>query len=321
MYAGLSKSSWDKLDSAISCFSKFEKFVGYSFAWPLSYDDILSFCTWSQSHSSLKASTIKAYISALATVHKLRNMEENFSSNYLVKIALKGIENLELYKGVKKYKRSAMSLPLLKIIGSRIASSNWTRKNKQVFWVACTVAFFGSCRLGELLGEHEHKFDPFLTLLWQDLCVRPDSVTIHIKSPKSRVPTGEFIDLFPFSDSTCCPVKSIQFLSSLNTKSNNGKNPVFMFDSGKLLTKQCFNTTIKQLLARDIGNNGFIITGHSFRQAIPTVLAKYPDLVKYNHIMGWGRWCSSAYLSYTKLQLCQKICTFSKIATELNKSL
>ncbi len=318
VYAGLSKSSWSKIDSAISCYSRFEKFKGSTSVWPLSHDDILCFCTWTQSHTSLKAITVKAYISAIATVHKLHNLEEQFSNNYLVKLALKGIENMELYKSNRVTKRSAMSLPLLKIIGSRIASSNWSQKNKQVFWVACTVAFFGSCRLGELLCEHEHKFDPFSNLLWQDVHVRSDSVTIHIKSPKSRAPGGEFIDLFPFSDATCCPVKSLTFLQSL-FKINNSERPVFMFDSGKLLTKQNFNTTLQQLLARDIGKFGYKITGHSFRQAIPTALANFPELVKDNHIMGWGRWCSSAYLSYTKLQLSQKKCIFAKIASVLNK--
>ena len=281
--------------------------------------DILDFCSWAQSRTRLKSNTIKAYIFALATVHKLRNMKENFSCNYLVKLALKGVENLELYKDIKLAKRSAMPLPLLKIIGSRIASSNWSKTNKQVFWAACTVAFFGSCRLGELLGEHEHIFDPYTTLLWQDLTIRSDSVTLHIKSPKSRSPSGEFIDLFLFSDSTCCPVKSISLLQSLCIGPRSIARPVFCFDSGKLLTKQNFNATLQQLLANDIGKSGYKISGHSFRQAIPTVLAKYPDLVKDNHIMGWGRWCSSAYLSYTKLQLCQKKCIFSKIAMLLNK--
>ncbi len=198
-----------------------------------------------------------------------------------------------------------MNLPLLKILGHEIAKSNWSKLNKQVFWSACTIAFFGSCRMGELLPLTETKIDPFVTLLWKDIKVKSDSCIIHLKSPKSRQPGGEFIDLFTFSDTSCCPVAAIKFLQSLISIQRNFDWPVFTFDSGIFLTKAKFNQTIKLLLANSFQHDSFI-SSHSFRQGIPSALAKFPDMVKDNHIMGWGRWCSDAYLSYTKLKSDQK---------------
>ncbi len=317
--AGLTRSSWEKLSSAVNCFEKFEHDQRKKFDWPLSHVVIVEFCTWAFSKQLLKASSIKAYVSAIATVHRLMGLEEKFSGNYLVKLALRGAENMELYKARPRFQRRAMSVPLLKIIGNEIAVAAWSKVNKQVFWVACTVAFFGSCRMGELLCSNEKSFDPFTTLFWRDLTIRKDSITIHIKAPKSRNPAGEFIDLFCFSDVSCCPVKSMSLLQVLSAHSKLNSNPVFMFDTGKLLTKQNFNVTVRKLLSKRLDLSADLISGHSFRQAIPTILAKHPDLVRDNHIMGWGRWCSSAYLCYTTLQLNQKKCIFGKIADVINK--
>ncbi len=184
--AGLTKSSWEKLGSAVNCFEKFEREHKGKFVWPLSHDVIVDFCTWAFTKQQLKASSIKAYVSAIATVHRLRGLEEKFSGNYLVKLALRGAENMELYRTKPRLlQRRAMSIPLLKLIGNEIACAAWSKVNKQVLWVACTVAFFGSCRMGELLCSKEGSFDPFTTLLWRDLTIRNDSITIHIKSPKS----------------------------------------------------------------------------------------------------------------------------------------
>ncbi len=114
-------------------------------------------------------------------------------------------------------------------------------------------------------------------------------------------------------------MKSLSLLQVLSAYSKPDSNPVFMFDTGKLLTKQNFNLTVKKLLSKRLNLSADLISGHSFRQAIPTILAKHPEMVRDNHIMGWGRWCSSAYLCYTTLQLDQKRYIFGKIADVINK--
>ena len=94
-----------------------------------------------------------------------------------------------------------------------------------------------------------------------------------------------------------------------------------MFSNGTLLTKQKFNETVKFLLCGKMGNICANITGHSFRAGIPSILAKFPELANDEHIMGWGRWCSKAYMGYTRLKLDQKFKMFMKIVHVLNLSM
>ena len=102
--------------------------------------------------------------------------------------------------------------------------------------------------------------------------------------------------------------------------SNSKENPVFMFKNGSLLTKNIFNEKVRNLLKGPLGEAGKNFSGHSFRAGIPSALAKYPELVSDNHIMGWGRWGSAAYISYTRLKNDQKRKIFGKISVVLNNS-
>ncbi len=94
---------------------------------------MLDFCEWAARSQKLKATTIKNYLISLATLHKLQHLPDNFSNSYVIKLAIRGAANLELYNGSNYSTRRAVSLPLLKIIGSAIANTNWSVKNKQVF--------------------------------------------------------------------------------------------------------------------------------------------------------------------------------------------
>ena len=84
------------------------------------------------------------------------------------------------------------------------------------------------------------------------------------------------------------------------------------------LTKTRVNSMLPQLLSPHLGPDSCEISGHSFRAAIPAVLARHPDVANSSDIMGWGRWKSQAYLSYTRLKLRQKKDAFSKITNLLN---
>ena len=95
-------------------------------------------------------------------------------------------------------------------------------------------------------------------------------------------------------------------------------SPVFRFSNGSFLTKTMVNSMLPQLLLPHLGPVSCKISGHSFRAAILAVLAKHPDVANSSDIIGWGRWKSQAYLSYTRLKLRQKKDAFSKITNLLN---
>ena len=227
---------------------------------------------------------------------------------------------MELYSDVVKETRKVMTLtlPLLKILGNEIAKVDWEDNSKQVVWSVFTLAFFGSFRMGELLSPQENSFSPKDTLLWKDVSfLSPSHLIVHIKTPKSRIPDGEFIDIFEFSGHNVCPVRSLcRLRDSLSHVDQN--SPVFRFSSGQLLTLKKVNSILPQLLSTHLDADSGCITGHSFRAAIPAILAKHPDVANSSDIMGWGRWKSEAYLSYTRLKLKQKQDAFTKITDLLN---
>ncbi len=234
-----------------------------------------------------------------------------------MKASLKGIENLEIYSDNSKASRKVMTLPLLRILGHEVSKSPWSENSKRVFWTVCCMAFFGSFRLGELLPFRENYYCPEDSFLWEDVRVlQADHVLVHIKTPKGAKKGGDFVDLFPVPFAGLCPVAALRGLkSSVNP---SGKSLVFQFSSGKCLTPRTFTSTVQTLLAVHIGESSKEISSHSFRAAIPSALAKFPELTSSNEIMGWGRWKSEAYLCYTRLKQDQREKIFSKIITSLS---
>ena len=244
-------------------------------------------------------------------------MDSSGFDNFVLKNILRGKENLEFYDEKVKETRKVMTLPLLKILGNEIAKSDWESNSKQVVWSAFTLAFFGSFRMGELLSPQENSFSPKDTLLWKDVkFLSPSHIIVHIKTPKSRLPDGEFVDIFEFGGHNVCPVKALARLRDSTLVAQD--SPVFQFSNGKFLTLGKVNSILPQLLAPHLGADSGHISGHSFRAAIPAILAKHPDVAGASDIMGWGRWKSEAYLSYMRLKLKQKQDAFSKIANLLN---
>jgi len=319
LYSGFSNSTWNRHTAALNSFKKFYNIEFKKLTWPIDAGQINAYCNWALTKEKLSPSTVKAYILSIQSLHRLKGYENYIGWNYICKTLVRAAEN-EKEHCKNRFTRTAMNLPTLKLLGHGISKQNWSPHTKQVIWTACTVAFFGSFRMGELLAEHENYFDRNSTLLWGDIKKFKDEIIVHIKRPKSRNPKGEIVDLFPFPGHNCCPVKALEYLALLSKKAKLENKPVFMFENGKLLTKNSFNSTIKQILSLTLGKNSCYIYGHSFRAAIPSLLAKHPEISNRRDILGWGRWCSEAYNLYTRLQYDQKLNMYSKIVYVLNSS-
>lgn len=313
-----SENTWKKHSSALNNFNSYQKFLGYNVKWPIELDTLCSLVEWNFSKNKLKTSTIESYLASLKCFHKLENLNSENFNNYVLKTVLRGAESQELYSDVCKATRKVMTVALLKLIGHEIAITAWSIESKQIVWSACTTAFFGSFRLGEILAQKESNFSPNDTLLWKDIMfMSDDHILIHVKTSKSREKEGEFVDIFSFSGQGICPVKSLLKLKELSGSNYSPDLPVFSFSSSKFLTPRSLTQTIQTLLFPVIGSSSMEISGHSFRAAIPSVLAKFPEVSNSSEIMGWGRWKSSAYITYTRLQKDQKRAIFAKITSLL----
>jgi hypothetical protein len=268
---------------------------------------------------NLKPSTVRSYLSSLATLHKLQNKDAVNFSNYIVKALIRGAENLKLYAQHRKETRKIMTLPLLKLLGHALATCDWSPNSVQVFWACCLLLFFGSLRIGEVLPPSCFKFNPFETLLWEDIIFRKDSILVHVKIPKSKNPQGDFIDIFEFKGHGCCPVSALRTLRDSSPKPSVPNSPVFQFSSGKFLTPNLFNICLRELLRPLIGLDSDCLSAHSFRAALPSALATDPTSVLSTDLKLWGRWHSSSYSLYTRLKFDQRKSLFNKICLVLNK--
>jgi len=320
--ASMAINTWRRHISAWNSFEKYLSAKQLTAIWPLTIDLWGGYIVWAVTDCKLKSSTVKTYLSSLKLVHTLKGIEclDPFKIKILQMI-LTGAENLEIVKGSGATKsRKAFSLPLLKLTGHRIGVSDWPSGVKQIVWTALTLGFFTGVRLGEILSETEDRFDPTCTLLWKDILFRQDgSVLVHIKLPKVRKLEGDFIDIFEFPSSGCCPVASLKCLKKMQSEGGYKDDdlPVFCFPSGRLLTTHKVNLTLKNLLSDLSFNNTSLISCHSLRAAIPTHLAPEPDLVSVTKT--WGRWSSPCYQKYVRHDSAYKKKVFDKIRSAIEK--
>jgi len=297
--AAYSSSSWNSLICTKNSFSQFEILHGKSYSWPLTVETICKYVNWCFFTKKFEPSTIKTYLSNLATLHKLKNLEFSNFSSFLVKTHVRGVENLCLSNVHEKRCRRAMSLPVLKILGHEIALKNWSNDSKIVVWTAMCIAFFGSFRIGEILAKSEFAYNVIDTLIWNNVkFMDDDSVIITSNVTKNRTPGGESVSLFKFEGSFC-PVTALKNLHSVLPHDPN--LPVFRFVTGKLLTQRSFNNIIIECLTPHFGKKAKGFSGHSFRSGLPSALSGCEKFASVAAIKKWGRWSSDAYQRYTKL--------------------
>ena len=265
----------------------------------------------------MSPATIKTYVQSIATLHKLKSLSDESCNNFVTRTMLKGAENLNFYENKPSRQRNVMTLPLLRILGHELKKAeDWTVGSKSVVWTACLVGFFGSFRFAELLSKDDEKFNPFETLLWEDVVfLQEGSVKILNKIPKTRTKGGDSISLFPFENFGCCPIKALKKLKSFGFSCES--EPVFTFENRTFLTNAKLNEIIRFFLSKHIGAEANCYSCQSFRGALPSALASNPAFENDPTIKKWGRWQSSAFEKYTRLSHIAKKSLFKKFVNAL----
>jgi hypothetical protein len=291
---------------------KFEEYMKKKFVMPLNSETVRAYVTWCLSVKGLKVSTVKLYLSSLNMAHTLKGLDSPCKDRK-VELILNGAENVE---PVGPRKRRAMNMDLLLILGHRIATADWSKFSKQVVWTACTVSFYCSVRLGEILASQQSNFDRFSTLTWKNvLFLDRNEALLYIPSTKTSA-KGEFVDLFPVPGHSSCPVTALKKLRNMMEKENakwETAKPVFMFLSGKYLTVQSFNGLLRDLLEEVCGEGVDSISAHSFRAAIPSAISAWPEKFQTSDLKDWSRWRGQNYEMYCRLYRDQRRKLFGKI--------
>ena len=285
--------TWARHCSAWKLYLEFCKTFRIPNSLPIKIEYARGFVAWAIVNKKLKSETVKAYISSLNVAHSLGAFEDKkLNSDPCIKMALKGAKNCPDFMSVRKTNRLPMSIELLRILGHRLSRLNWSDFSKQVVWAACTSSFFTASRMGEILSPHDKKFDSTITLLWRNVKLFDDKeILVLVPFSKTTGFNGKLLDIFPLRDIGLCPASALARLKKLTV--NEGifceSKPVFMFKSGKFLTKAIFNSWIAEILG-DFTDDWHKITGHSFRSAIPTALSTHPKDYSTAIIKEWGGW-------------------------------
>jgi hypothetical protein len=313
-YAG---STWKRINAARNCLYKFAQHTNTHLTWPLDSHTTLKFTNWALSKKELTHTTVKAYLHDISLLHKLKEVDNSACNTFLIKTTLRGAENLAMYENENSLGKATISLALLRKIGSEIAKSKYSRKDKQVFWASCTTAFWGSFRMGEILAKNRDGIDRE-SLTWKDVIMRKDYASIRVKRPKVNKGT-DIVSLFAVDGLKCCPIRALRKLAELK---GTGDESPFTLDNGELLTQKVFTEQLK-IWALPHTSEEFVkrLTGHCFRSAIPTILAARPDIVSEEDIKIWGRWSSEAFEIYAKKSVQTKRIIFEKIKKAILSSL
>jgi hypothetical protein len=312
--ASASMATWKRHRSALACIELFAKYKNCSLSWPLTENFKCDFILWAFEKKKLSCKTIKLYLSSLELYQSLNCKNYETTKSTIADRMLKGIENVQLFSGMTKNVRKVCSFHILKILSHEIARQDWTVLSKQVIWTLCTVAFFGSFRLGELLPNSRENASQ---LYWSHVKFLNNSVRINVVVSKTK--KNEHIDLYELN-SSYCPVKALRKLFKLSNDvyTLSDKSPVFKFENNFVLTTAKATLYIRNLLRSRIGSEADFISGHSFRAAIPSVLANRPDIANDQDICVWGRWSSDSYKLYTRLTPDRRKFIFEKIVKCLN---
>jgi len=313
-------STWSKHCSAWKLYNEFAVSTNIKSDWPLDIKSARNFTVWALQTKKLKPNTVKSYLSSVKLAHSLENLKcDDLLKDDIIKMALKGAENLNMLSEKPIVVRVPMTMSLLQILGHRIAETNWKTYSKQTIWTVLLTSFFSSCRMGELVSESENSYDKKTTVLWKHVNIFDSHTCIFVPFTKTKGLQGHVLEIFDFPIKNCCPHSAIKKLQELAKKGGiySKESPVFSMQSGKLVTKAKLNQILGEFFSDLCDKNFEKITCHSFRAAIPSLLSSHPDKNFVSDILDWGEWNSPAYGLYTKFDHSRRKILFEKISSLL----
>jgi hypothetical protein len=305
---------------------RLEKELGIKMRMPFGTSETLLYIGWLKNTRKVAVGTIEKYLAGIRLMHLKAGHNVRALRPDIVQSVLTGLEQEEnVEKRLKgKADRMAVTVSVLKLIKHELRKKNWTIAKKRLIWAVCLVAFHGSFRIHELLSKQSLEFDRTSTLMGQDIKVenwaennsQTKVLKVLLKSPKEQKKgQGVMVEVFA-TRTEFCPVSAYQKWRKVSKVAFSSTKPAFRLENGALYTGKAFNTDLKSLLGPHLDYNKNKILAHSFRAGLATVMAQngYSD----SEIMRIGRWHSSAFLAYVKLERVKRIAISREIIQRLN---
>ena len=243
---------------------------------------------------SIKHSSIKTYLAALRHYHIRRGFQLNLQKMPRLQLVLKGIKRSQ---GINLRVRLPITIHHLNLFHALLAIPHTTNYASIMIWAAMTLAFFGFLRLGELTCNC--KFNPEVHLTADSITFSPGRamqkplfMTVFIKESKTDpFRLGHTITVGA-THTLICPVLAMKRYLAIRIPK---KGPLFIYASGKPLTKQMLTSETRELLTQ-IGFEATKYAGHSYRIGAATTAAsaKLPSWL----IKTLGRWSSDCFERY-----------------------
>ena len=239
----------------------------------------------SLAQSKLAHTTIKAYLSAVRSLH----IQSGLLHKFLSQLSSPRVEMI--LRGIKKEQSEGQSpriLPITIEIMYKIQQLLQGQSNEYhnlMIWAACCIAFFVFLRCSEFTTPSQQEYDPHMHLQYKDVAV--DCRNNPNIPARCHLMVGEdWLHSMP----------SYRYPTLLNCKRITPWS-IIHYQEWDLQTRQAFQSSVSALLTR-IGLPQKLFNTHSFRigAATSAKAAHISDV----HIQTLGRWCSSTYQACIK---------------------
>ncbi len=169
----LTQGSWSSYDTAIRNAARAEQATGFSIRPPFTPEMISTFSLFMLAERKVQPLTVANNICGLAkwsamSGHPTANLKDDYTATLLRGMLNKRKALLDAGLLHKKSRR-AITLSHLQFFGSWLLSSSFSLFDRQLLWTLATVSFFGSFRIGELIGKTATSYDSAFTLLVKDV--------------------------------------------------------------------------------------------------------------------------------------------------------
>ena len=240
---------------------------------------------------SLQHSSIKVYLSGVRALHIEQGFADPLHNCLRLQRVIRGIKRTQ---GSPSSSRLPITDDLMLVIWK---SLNLQLPDHCMFWVACTLGYFGFLRSAEFTVPSLASFSPSVHLGVQDLAVdsstAPSCIRVTIKASKTdpfRKGCSIHIGLGKYP--LCAVHASLAYLAIRG----DGPGPLFLCQNGQPLSRTLLTNWLRQIMASAGISGNF--SSHSFRIGAATVAGRngIPDHL----IQELGRWKSNAFQSYIR---------------------
>lgn len=315
----LANSTWKGIKNIKLSIERMESKYALNLPLPWGRSEVVNYIL-ALSMEKLAPSTIRVYVSRVASLHKNMGMCPGWQGDD-IRMLMRGVANLPKNSDPAK-QRLAVTPAVLRVLHSRLSSSPAPDLTKKMVWAACCLLYVGSLRSCELLSPSRYSFDPTSTLRRCDVELAKDLVNgrrikylrLSVKNPKEFRQAGTVtVEILPCPGMFFCPVTALTDFMRY-TPGYPRSMPLFRSEEA-LLSRDWLNKILKEHLDPVLTYG--VVRTHGFRAGLTSALAKCG--VSDDTLQSLGRWHSQAYRSYIKMGRNLRLSTQQELVSKISE--